>query len=89
MTGLLTQATWLALALLVIALVLYLVGVLIALWRAGTHLAGVEAHLSQVARDTEPLEGKVGTINTALGQLHQGLGAVDRELAGIVRLFGP
>ncbi len=87
MTNWLIPATWLAVTLLVAALVVYLLAVLIALRRAGEHLARVRARLLEVQAHTEPLEGRLGTINAALAQLAEGLNGVDAQLAGIVRLF--
>lgn len=87
MTEVLIPATWLAVALLVLALVVYLSAVLIALLQAGRHLSRLQSHLGRALTDTEPLGNRLETINGALQQLGTGLGAVDRQLAGIVGLF--
>ncbi len=83
----LTQATLVATALVVLVLVFYLTGILIALIRAGNRLAAIAAGLQQVAGHTQPLGDRVGTINNALGELHTGLRSIDQELVGIARVF--
>lgn len=83
----LTQATLVATGLVVLVLVFYLTGILIALVRAGNKLAKIAAGLQQVAGHTEPLAERVGTINGALDQLEAGLRRIDRELVGIAGVF--
>ena len=83
----LTQATWVATALVVLVLVFYLTGILVALVRAGSRLAAVAGALQQVAGHTDPLEARLGTINGALGRLHEGLRSIDQELVGIAGVF--
>ncbi len=83
----LINLTWVAVALVVLVLVVYLSGVLIALRRAGDHLQRLHASLEQVAGHTGPFEGKINTINGALQQLESGLAAVDDNLIGIIRVF--
>jgi len=83
----LTQATWVATALVVLVLVFYLSGILIALIRAGNNLAALAGGLQAVAGHTAPLEDRLGTINGALGQLHAGLESIDQELIGIAGVF--
>jgi len=83
----LTQATFVATGIVVLVLVFYLTGILVALIRAGNRLAAIAAGLPAVAGHTEPLEDRLGTINGALGQLHSGLEGIDRELVGIAGVF--
>ncbi len=85
--AILTQATWIAVALVVLVLVFYLTGILIALIRAGNRLAAIAGGLQQVAGHTEPLGDRVGTINGALGELHTGLRSIDQQLVGIAKVF--
>ncbi len=83
----LINATWVAVALVVLLLVVYLTGVLIALRRAGNHLERLAGGLKQVASHTGPFEGRIETINGALQELESGLAAVDVNLMGIIRVF--
>ena len=84
---LLVSLTYVVAGLVVLVLVVYLVGIIVALWRAGTHLAGLAGGLEKVAADTEPLVGRVSTINGALGSLRDRLAAVDQHLLGIARVL--
>lgn len=83
----LTIATLVLTGILVAALVIYLTGILIALRRAGTHLEGVAEALSEIESNTAPLQDKVGTINSALDQLGDGLASVDGRLVNIAKVF--
>ena len=80
-------ATLAIVLLVVLALVVYLLAIIVALRRAGTHLAQLAGGLQQIVDDTEPLEGHLGTINGALGQLADGVGSVDNHLVGIAKVF--
>ena len=82
-------ATLVVVALVVLELVFYLVGVIIYLFRGAAHLKALAGGLQQVANDTAPLAGKLTTINGALGQLHVGLSSVNSHLvaiAGVLKL---
>lgn len=87
MTAFLQIATLAIVVLVVLALVVYLTGILIALVRAGTHLGRIAEGLARVAASTRPLENRVGAINQGLAELHQGLLAVDGQLVGIAKVF--
>ena len=72
----------------VLALVVYLLGIIIALRRASRNLYQLADGLDAIVKDTQPLPGKLSTINGALGQLLDGLLAVDGDLADVAKLFG-
>ena len=72
----------------VLVLVVYLVGIIIALSRANRNLYQLADGLDAIVKDTQPLPGKLGTINGALSQLLTGLLAVDGDLAVVAKLFG-
>lgn len=73
--------------LVVAVLVVYLVGIILALRRAGNHLEALVDGLQQVADDTAPLEGRVTAVNKRLRRLRKGLGSVDEHLVGIARVL--
>lgn len=86
-----TVLLWISLVvvlIVVLALVVYLLGIIVALRRASRNLAALAGGLQAIANDTEPLAARLGTINGALGQLLQGLLAVDGHLAAVARLLG-
>lgn len=72
----------------VLALVYYLVSIIIALRNAGRNLFQLAGGLDAVVKHTDPLEAKLGTINSALGQLLSGLLSVNGHLAAVARLLG-
>ncbi len=72
----------------VLALVVYLLGIIIALRRASRNLYQLAGGLDAIVKDTQPLPDKLSTINGALGQLLAGLLAVDGDLAAVAKLFG-
>jgi hypothetical protein len=71
----------------VLALVVYLVGIILALRNANRNLAQLAGGLDQIAKDTQPLLLKLGTINDALSQLLAGLVSVDGHLAAVANLL--
>lgn len=82
-------ATLIIIALVVLVLAFYLIGVIIALWKAGTHLKKLAGGLQKIENDSTPLAEKLTTINGALDQLHTGLSSVDQHLiaiAGVLKL---
>jgi len=85
--AILTYATVIATALVVLVLVFYLTGILIALIRAGNRLQKVVTGLQAVEGHTQPLAMKLQTINGALGQIKGGLTAIDGRLVGIASIF--
>ena len=72
----------------VLVLVVYLLGIIIALRRANRNLYQLAGGLDAIVKDTQPLPDKLSTINGALGQLLAGLLAVDGDLATVAKLFG-
>ncbi len=72
----------------VLALVVYLLGIIIALGHARRNLYQLAGGLDAIVKDTQPLPGKLSTINGALSQLLAGLLAVDGDLAAVAKLFG-
>jgi uncharacterized protein YoxC len=84
----LTYITLVVVLIVVLALVVYLLSIIMALRRASRNLYQLADGLETIVQDTQPLPGKLGTINNALGQLLSGLLAVDEHLAAVVKLFG-
>ena len=85
----LTVLSILLAAVTVIALVIYLVLIILALYRAGSNLQRVNEALEQTSRNTAPLPSHLTTINGALSTLDQGLDGVDDNLvdvAGVLKL---
>lgn len=80
-------ATIVIVGLLVVVLVTYLILIIVALRRAGTHLEQLAGGLHKIAGDTQPLGEKVGVINGALSQLHNGLSSVDGHLVSIAKVL--
>ena len=72
----------------VLVLVVYLLGIIIALRRANRNLYQLAGGLDAIVKDTQPLPDKLSTINGALNQLLTGLLAVDGDLAAVAKLFG-
>ena len=64
--SILLPATLIIVGLVVLVLVIYLILIIVALRRAGTHLENLAGGLQKIADDSEPLAGKLGTINGAL-----------------------
>ncbi len=85
--SLLALITLVVVGLVVVVLVVYLVGIIVALRRAGDELERLAGGLQKVVDDTAPLTAQVGTINDALGRLHEGLRSVDRHLVGVARVM--
>ncbi len=83
----LTYLTLAAALIVVVVLVVYLVGIIIALRRAGDHLAALAGGLQAIIDNTAPLESHLTTINGALSTLDEGLEAVDENLVGVAQVF--
>ncbi len=86
-TAFLGPATIVVAIAIVLVLVYYLVRTIIALRRAGDHLAKVAAALQTTADSSANLEAHLTTINGALGTLGDGLEAVDDDLVGVAQVF--
>ena len=86
MTALLLYLTLGVTAAVVLVLVIYLVGIIIALWGAKNSLAKLAGGLIAIRDNTQPLGEHVQAINGGLSTLLKGLLAVNGDLAGIVRV---
>jgi hypothetical protein len=84
----LTYLTLAAVLIVVLVLVYYLIGIILALRKASRNLSQLAAGLDAIVSHSAPLEGKLGTINGALGQLLNGLLSVNGHLAAVARLLG-
>lgn len=85
--SLLTLITLVIVAVVVLVLVVYLVGIIIALRRAGNELERLAGGLQKIVDDTAPLTANVGVVNDALGRLREGLRSVDAHLVGIAKVM--
>ena len=83
----LTLITLVIVGAVVLVLVVYLLGIIVALWRAGDELAGLAGVLQKVVADTAPLADHVGFVNGGLSQLRAGLHSVDEHLVGVARVL--
>jgi len=70
----------------VLVLVVYLVGIIIALWGAKNSLAKLAGGLVAVRDNTQPLGRHIEAINGGLSTLLKGLLAVNSDLAAIVKV---
>ncbi len=86
MTALLLYLSLAVTAAVVLVLVVYLVGIISALWRARNSLAKLAAGLIAVRDNTQPLGAHVQTINGGLTKLLQGLLAVNADLVAIIKV---
>ncbi|MEO5844336.1 MAG: hypothetical protein ABIQ33_05795 [Caldimonas sp.] len=86
MTTLLLYATLGVTATVVLVLVIYLVGTIIALAGAKRSLAQLAGGLVAIRDHTAPLGDKVGALNGGLSALLAGLLGVNGNLAAIVRV---
>ena len=80
-------ATLIVVALVVLVLVIYLIGIIICLFRGAGHLKELAAGLQKIENDTDPLSGKLTTINGALDQLYGGLASVNSHLGAIAKVL--
>ena len=86
MTALLLTLTLVVTFTTVLVLVIYLVGIIVALWGAKRSLAKLAGGLVAIRDHTAPLGDKLGAINGGLSTLLQGLLGVNGDLAAIVRV---
>ena len=70
----------------VLVLVVYLLGIILALWGAKRSLAKLAGGLVAIRDHTAPLGDKLGAINGGLTTLLQGLLGVNGDLAAIVHV---
>lgn len=80
-------ATLIVVGLVVAVLAIYLIGVIIYLFRAANHLNALAGGLKKIENDTTPLAEKLTTINGALDQLHGGLVSVNNHLGSIAKVL--
>ena len=86
MTALLLTVTLVVTFTVVLVLVVYLLGIIVALWGAKRSLAKLAGGLVAIRDHTAPLGDKLGAINGGLSTLLQGLLGVNGDLAAIVRV---
>ncbi len=86
MTALLLNVTLIVILAVVLVLVAYLLGIIVALWGAKRSLAKLAGGLVAIRDHTAPLGDKLGAINGGLTTLLQGLLGVNGDLAAIVRV---
>ena len=86
MTALLLYLTLAVTAAVVLVLVAYLLGIIVALWGARSRLAQLAGGLIAVRDNTQPLGDHVRAINGGLSALLTGLLAVNGDLAAIVKV---
>ena len=86
MTSTLLTLTLIVTAAIVLVLVVYLVGIIIALWGAKRSLAQLAGALVAIRDNTAPLGDKIGALNGGLSTLLQGLLGVNGDLAAVVRV---
>ena len=79
--------TLVTVALVVVALAGYLIGIAWQLVHARRSIAAIADGLEAVAGHTAPLPDRLTTINAALVQLHSGLQAADRHLGRVATVF--
>lgn len=86
MTALTLYLTLGVTAVIVLVLVFYLIGIIIALWHAKNSLAKLAGGLLAIRDNTQPLGQHMQAINGGLSTLLAGLLAVNGDLAAIVRV---
>jgi hypothetical protein len=86
MTTVLLYASLAVVAAVVLVLVVYLVGIIVALWGAKRSLAKLAGGLIAIRDHTAPLGDKVGAINGGLTTLLRGLLGVNGDLEAVVRV---
>lgn len=86
MTSMLLTATLVVVSAVVTVLVIYLLGIIVALAGAKRSLAKLAGGLVAIRDHTAPLGDKVGAINGGLTTLLQGLLAVNGNLAAVVHV---
>jgi hypothetical protein len=84
MTALLTWLTIGVALAIVLVLVYYLVGIIVALTRASNDLAKLAGGLVAIDKSTAPLDGHVQAINGGLSTLLRGLLGLNADLQTIV-----
>ena len=83
----LTYLTLAAIAIVVLVLVVYLVGIAYYLNRADQHLVKLVGELQAIQGHARPLPEYLGTINGALKALRGDLQETDRHLEGVGKML--
>ena len=86
MTQLMLYASLAVTAAVVLVLVVYLLGIIYALWSTATNLQKLAGGLIAVRDNTDPLGEHMQAINGGLSELLVGLLAVNNNLAAIVKV---
>ena len=86
MTAVLLYSTLAVTAAVVLVLVVYLIGIIVALAGARRSLAKLAGGLLAIRDHTAPLGDKIGALNGGLSTLLAGLLGVNGDLAAIVRV---
>lgn len=86
MTALLLYLTLAVIAAVVLVLVVYLTGIVIALWGARNSLAKLAGGLVAIRDNTQPLGEHLQAVNVGLSKLLIGLLAVNGDLVAIVKV---
>lgn len=86
MTALLLYLTLAVVAAVVLVLVVYLTGIVIALWGARNSLAKLAGGLVAIRDNTQPLGEHLQAVNGGLSKLLSGLLAVNGDLVAIVKV---
>ncbi len=76
-------ATLVVVAIVVLVLAYYLLGIIVALRRANVNLTKLAAGLEAIQRNTDALGGDLGKINGAAVMLRDGLNSVAGHLAKV------
>ena len=86
MTALLLYLTLAVTAAVALVLVVYLIGIIIALWGARNSLAKLAGGLVAIRDNTQPLGEHVQAVNGGLSMLLSGLLAVNGDFVAIVKV---
>jgi len=86
MTALLLYLTLAVTAAVVLVLVVYLIGIIIALWGARNSLANLAGGLVAIRDNTQPLGEHLHSVNGGLSKLLGWLVAVNADLVAIVKV---
>ncbi len=86
MTQVMLYASLAVTAAVVLVLVVYLLGIIYALWSTGSNLQKLAGGLIAVRDNTDPLGEHMQAINGGLSALLSGLLAVNNNLADIVKV---
>jgi len=86
MTQLMLYASLIVTAAVVLVLVVYLLGIIYALWSAGSNLQKLAGGLIAIRDNTDPLGEHMQAVNGGLSSLLVELLAVNNNLAAIVKV---